>query len=43
MQTKKPERQPTSWKVVERTTKLEIGQWVNDKTRDLAVRLNFKL
>ncbi|XP_068502302.1 uncharacterized protein [Phaseolus vulgaris] len=34
--TKELERQPTAWEVVERTKKLKTGQWVNDKTRDLA-------
>jgi len=37
------ERQPTVWKIVERTKKLKIGEWVNDKTCDLAVCLKFKL
>lgn len=30
------ERQPTTWKVVERTKKLRTEQWVNDKTSELA-------
>ncbi|RDX88551.1 hypothetical protein CR513_29843, partial [Mucuna pruriens] len=30
------QRPPTAWEVVEKTKKLKSGEWVNDKTRELA-------
>ncbi|XP_029126314.1 uncharacterized protein LOC109794080 [Cajanus cajan] len=32
------QRPPTAWEIVEKTKKLKTGDWVNDKTRDLAER-----
>ncbi|RDY11152.1 hypothetical protein CR513_04230, partial [Mucuna pruriens] len=29
---------PTTWEVVEKTKKLKSGEWVNDKTRELALK-----
>ncbi|RDX86840.1 hypothetical protein CR513_31774, partial [Mucuna pruriens] len=37
------QRPPTAWEVVEKTKKLKSGEWVNDKTRELAVNSIFYL